>query len=199
MLFTLDQPYQLIEEIKKSRFIVNASPINSIEQANEFIDRISESNATHNCWAWKLGSQYRFNDDGEPTSTAGRPILAAIEGQQCDNVIVVVTRYFGGIKLGTGGLIRAYGGSASHCLQQAKLVPIILRKSYKIACLYSEWSILENKLNEIGAIIEQQEFTELGTILQIAIAEDKSKSLNEFISNLTRGKESLKESVKYFV
>lgn len=191
MLYTLISPYTLTEEIKKSRFIVNASPINTIEQANEFISKVSEPDATHNCWAWKLGQQYRFSDDGEPTSTAGRPILAAIEGQSCDNVVVVVTRYFGGIKLGTGGLMRAYGGSASHCLQQAPLTPIILRVSCQFACLYNEWPILENRLKEADAIIEEQSFNATDIQVVIAITEDKITTINELVVNLTRGREKL--------
>lgn len=191
MSFTLIKPYSITEEIKKSRFIVNAAPILTPEAASQFIDEISDASATHNCWAWKLGNQYRFNDDGEPTSTAGRPILAAIEGQDCDQVIVVVTRFFGGIKLGTGGLMRAYGGSASHCLQQAELSPIILRISCHLSCYYNEWSIIENKLKEMNAIIEEQNFTETGIDLQIAITQEKYISLNSFIINFTRGREKL--------
>lgn len=191
MSFTLIKPYSITEEIKKSRFIVNAAPILTPEAASQFIDEISDASATHNCWAWKLGNQYRFNDDGEPTSTAGRPILAAIEGQDCDQVIVVVTRFFGGIKLGTGGLMRAYGGSASHCLQQAELSPIILCISCHLSCYYNEWSIIENKLKEMNAIIEEQNFTETGIDLQIAITQEKYISLNNFIINFTRGREKL--------
>jgi len=191
MLYTLITPFTISEEIKKSRFVVNAAPINNSEQAADFITQVSDINATHNCWAWKLSNQYRFNDDGEPTSTAGRPILAAIEGQNCDNVVIVVTRYFGGIKLGTGGLIRAYGGSANHCLQQASLTPIILRQSYWVSCLYNEWSMIENKLKGAQAIIEEQNFDASGTSLLVAITNDKFKSLNDFIANLTRGREQL--------
>lgn len=191
MSYTLITPITLSEEIKKSRFIVNAAPINNAIHASEFIESISDPNATHNCWAWKLGSQYRFSDDGEPTSTAGRPILAAIEGQDCDQIVVVVTRYFGGIKLGTGGLMRAYGGSTSHCLQQAELTPIILRITCTIACLYSEWPIIENKLKEAAAIIEEQYFNESGTHLKIAITKDQVTFLNESLRNLTRGREKL--------
>src|SRR3546814_18000784 len=79
----------------------------------------SVPDATHNCWAWRIGDDYRSNDDGEPAGTAGRPILAAIDGQGMDRVVVVVTRWFGGIKLGAGGLVRAYGGTAAECLRRA--------------------------------------------------------------------------------
>ena len=188
MPYTLTNPTQLTEEIKKSRFIVNAAPITNPQQATEFIDNISDPNATHNCWAWKIGQQYRFNDDGEPTSTAGRPILSAIEGQDCDQVVVVVTRYFGGIKLGTGGLIRAYGGSASHCLQQAELIELIARISLQFHCYYNEWPIIENRLKDLNAIIEQQDFDAEGVKASIAITQDNLPTLKKSISDITRGR-----------
>lgn len=188
MPYTLTNPSQLTEEIKKSRFIVNAAPITNAQQATEFIDNISDPNATHNCWAWKIGQQYRFNDDGEPTSTAGRPILSAIEGQDCDQVVVVVTRYFGGIKLGTGGLIRAYGGSASHCLQQAELIELIARTSLQFHCYYNEWPIIENRLKDLNAIIEQQDFDAEGVKATIAITQDNLPTLKKSISDITRGR-----------
>ena len=188
MPYTLANPSQLTEEIKKSRFIVNAAPIINAQQAAEFIDNICDPNATHNCWAWKIGQQYRFNDDGEPTSTAGRPILSAIEGQDCDQVVVVVTRYFGGIKLGTGGLIRAYGGSASHCLQQAELIELIARISLQFHCYYNEWPIIENRLKDFNAIIEQQDFDAEGVKATIAITQDNLPTLKKSISDITRGR-----------
>ena len=188
MPYTLAIPTQLTEEIKKSRFIVNAAPVTSAEQAAQFIDSISDPNATHNCWAWKIGQQYRFNDDGEPTSTAGRPILSAIEGQDCDQIVVVVTRYFGGIKLGTGGLIRAYGGSTSHCLQQATLIELIARITLQFHCYYNEWPIIENRLKELDVIIENQEFDAEGVKVSVAITKDNSVILQKNISDITRGR-----------
>lgn len=107
------------ETIRKSRFVAHASRANSAEDAMAFLDAIKDPEATHNCWAYKVGDQYRFSDDGEPGGTAGRPIFMAIDHQRMDRVIVVVTRYYGGIKLGAGGLARAYGGMAAHCLQSA--------------------------------------------------------------------------------
>ena len=188
MPYTLAIPTELTEEIKKSRFIVNAAPVTSADQAAQFIDTISDPNATHNCWAWKIGQQYRFNDDGEPTSTAGRPILSAIEGQDCDQIVVVVTRYFGGIKLGTGGLIRAYGGSTSHCLQQATLIELIARITLQFHCYYNEWPIIENRLKELDVIIENQEFDAEGVKVSIAITKDNSLILSKNISDITRGR-----------
>src|ERR1700712_2618647 len=86
---TLVGPCEFREEIRKSRFITFAAPINTPAQAQAFIEQHSDLNATHNCWAWKLGAQYRSTDDGEPGGTAGRPILAAIEAQDFDQVVVL--------------------------------------------------------------------------------------------------------------
>lgn len=116
---TLATPTSFLLEVKHSRFIVHAAPVTAPQAALDFIAAVGDPDATHNCWAYRIGSEYRFNDDGEPAGTAGRPILAAIDGQGLDQVVAVVTRWFGGIKLGAGGLVRAYGGSAAECLRVA--------------------------------------------------------------------------------
>src|SRR5690606_41573561 len=110
MTYTLSGTAQYEENIKKSRFLALAAPVASALEAMAFFANHHVADATHNCWAYRIGQEYRFNDDGEPGGTAGRPILQAIEGQQCDRVAVLVIRWFGGIKLGSGGLVRAYGG-----------------------------------------------------------------------------------------
>ncbi|XP_039854428.1 IMPACT family member in pol 5'region-like isoform X2 [Panicum virgatum] len=106
-------------EIKRSKFIAIAAPVPNERAAMAFLDEVKDPKATHNCWAYKLGEQFRYNDDGEPSSTAGKPIYSAVISSGIDMVMVVVIRYFGGIKLGTGGLVRAYGGVASECLKDA--------------------------------------------------------------------------------
>nr|CAB3483270.1 unnamed protein product [Digitaria exilis] len=106
-------------EIKRSKFIAIAAPVPNERAAMAFLDEVKDPRATHNCWAYKLGEQFRYNDDGEPSSTAGKPIYSSIISSGIDMVMVVVIRYFGGIKLGTGGLVRAYGGVASECLKDA--------------------------------------------------------------------------------
>src|SRR5687768_5995744 len=112
-------------EVKHSRFLAHAAPADSAGAALAFLAGISDRDATHNCWAWRIGHDYRSSDDGEPAGTAGRPILAAIDGQGFDRVVVVVTRWYGGIKLGAGGLVRAYGGAAAECLRTAPRTPIV--------------------------------------------------------------------------
>ncbi|KAJ4813496.1 IMPACT family member in pol 5'region [Rhynchospora pubera] len=116
---TLSERATFEREIKKSKFIAIASHVSDERSAMSFLSQVKDPRATHNCWAYKLGEQYRSNDDGEPSGTAGKPIYSAIVSSGLDMVMVVVIRYFGGIKLGTGGLVRAYGGVALECLKGA--------------------------------------------------------------------------------
>ncbi len=114
-------------KIKGSRFIASLAPVAAADGATAFVDALREDfpDATHNCFAWRVGvgrDAMRTSDDGEPSGTAGRPILQEIDGRRLTDVVVVVTRYFGGTKLGTGGLIRAYGGAAAAALELADVV-----------------------------------------------------------------------------
>ena len=124
ILITLKAPHRLEEEVKKSRFISCVARARSPEEAFDHLEAVREAKATHHCWAYRIGELYRFSDDGEPGGTAGRPILAAIDGQGLDQVMAVVIRYYGGIKLGTGGLVRAYGNTTSASLQAAEHLEI---------------------------------------------------------------------------
>src|SRR5688500_7406689 len=124
-LSTLAQAVSISEEIKKSRFLCQAAPVATPEAALEFLAQISDPQATHNCWAYRIGQHYRFSDDGEPVGTAGKPMLQAIDGQGFDQVVAVVTRWYGGIKLGAGGLMRAYGGVTAQCLRLAARTPLV--------------------------------------------------------------------------
>ncbi|MBT3222948.1 MAG: YigZ family protein, partial [Proteobacteria bacterium] len=116
------------EPIKGSRFIATATPVASSDEAQRVIADITSEmpDATHHCWGWSLHDpeRSRSSDDGEPGGSAGRPILAQIQGHKLTNIVVVVTRYFGGTKLGVGGLIRAYGGAAGMVLDRACVVEV---------------------------------------------------------------------------
>ncbi len=118
-MITLAAEHEHEEVIKRSRFLARAASIADEAEALRWMASVREREANHNCWAWKLGDVVRFSDDGEPGGTAGRPILSAIEMHGLDGVVVVVTRWFGGIKLGAGGLVRAYRGVAASCLREA--------------------------------------------------------------------------------
>ena len=122
---TLAAPAAHSLEVRHSRFLAQAAPVTTPEAALAFLAQVMDGDATHNCWAYRIGGDYRSSDDGEPSGTAGRPILAAIDGQGFDRVMVVVTRWYGGIKLGAGGLARAYGGTAAECLRTAPRQPLV--------------------------------------------------------------------------
>lgn len=176
------------EDIRKSRFITLAGPITSASDAMSFIERHSDPDATHNCWAWKIGPQYRSSDDGEPGGTAGRPILAAIEAQDCDQVVVLVIRWYGGIQLGTGGLARAYGGGANKCLQQAPKRLLISRTELKCSCSFSELALLKLRIAEADGVILDEAFTANGVDVQLALGAEHIDNVQRQLADLSRGR-----------
>ncbi len=185
---TLLGPCEYREEIRKSRFITLAAPIASVQDAQAFIEQTSDLAATHNCWAWKLGDQYRSNDDGEPGGTAGRPILAAIEAQDCDQVVVLVIRWYGGIQLGTGGLARAYGGGANKCLQQASKRLLIARVAVSCSCTFSELALVKLRVAEAKGLVTAEDFTSNGVDLRLAVASEVIPLLAQQLADLSRGR-----------
>ena len=192
-LFTLaQQPCHHQEEIKKSRFLAQAAPVESTEQALAFVREAGDPIATHNCWAYRIGQDYRFNDDGEPGGTAGRPILQAIEGQQMDRVAVVVTRWFGGIKLGAGGLVRAYGGSAAECLRRAERVPIVAMARLGLRCDFAELALLKARLKDLQAEVEHEAFGADGVELQLRLPDSRVAEAQLRVSDISRGRSTVK-------
>lgn len=134
--------------------------------------------ARHHCYAWRLGldgNQFRANDDGEPSGTAGRPILGQIDSFELTNVLVIVVRYFGGTKLGTSGLINAYKVSTAAALQQAEIEERQLERVYALTFSYGLMSDVMNAVKQQGAEIIQQEFTDQGH-LQLAIRQSEAES-----------------------
>jgi uncharacterized YigZ family protein len=188
MPFTLVGPCEWREDIRKSRFITLAAPISTQAEAQAFIEQNSDLNATHNCWAWKLGDQYRSTDDGEPSGTAGRPILAAIEAQDFDQVVVLVIRWYGGIQLGTGGLARAYGGGANKCLQQAERFALINRTGVHFGCSFSELALVKVRLADLNALIQEESFTANGVELTIAVGPEHIDTLQKQLADISRGR-----------
>jgi len=148
---TLTGFYTLAKEEKKSRFTAVAAPVLSIEEVSAFFEREHDPAATHNAWAYKVGNQCRFSDDGEVSGTAGKPIFGALEKQGLDNVAVMVRRYYGGIKLGTGGLVRAYGGVAARCLQSAPKCEIRVMKQAEIRIPFKDMGKIRVLLTKMGS------------------------------------------------
>jgi uncharacterized YigZ family protein len=191
--FGLSAPARLVQEIRKSKFVANATNVASEQTALDFLERIGDQSATHNCWAWRIGQRYRFNDDGEPAGTAGKPILQAIDGQNIDNVIVVVTRWFGGIKLGAGGLMRAYGGCAAECLRQAEKSPLIETVRVEFALEFAALARLRARLREMGGVLEVEDFQDAGALLRLSLPQAKLSELRSFLADLSRGRTELRE------
>lgn len=192
MTFTLAAPCEFQETIRKSRFLAKAAPVSSPKEAQAFVQAASDPTASHSCWAWKIGSQYRFSDDGEPGGTAGRPMLTAIEGQDCDRVVVVVIRWFGGIQLGTGGLARAYGGAAAKCLQSGERVELISRVRCSFHCRFAELALLKARLGEYDALIESEAFDAEGAELQLALPAAQQPRLQQLLADISRGRSELR-------
>jgi uncharacterized YigZ family protein len=188
-MFTLDGIETFEQEIKKSRFLGVAGPIASEAAAKEFIAAHSDLVANHNCWAWRIGQSYRFNDDGEPSGTAGKPILQALDGQSLDNVAVVVTRWFGGILLGGGGLVRAYGGTAASCLRAAAKVPIVATIEASITCGFGDLALVQARLAaRPGVNITAETFGGDGAELAVTLPEAEAQDIVRMVTDITSGR-----------
>lgn len=147
---------------KKSEFIGYACPVKTEDEAIEFIAKIRKkhADAKHNCYAYQLngGGIARYSDDGEPQGTAGVPILDVIKKSGADDCVVVVTRYFGGILLGTGGLVRAYAQGAKLALDAAHIVTYEQYTEFRLVCDYGEYQKLNYELPKWGAIVDDSNF-----------------------------------------
>jgi putative IMPACT (imprinted ancient) family translation regulator len=174
-------------DIKRSRFVAHAARVDDLPGTLAFHAAVADPAATHNCWAWKLGPQYRFNDDGEPASTAGRPILAAIEGKNLDQVMVVVTRYFGGIKLGAGGLVRAYSAAAARSLEAAGIVVEQARVDCVIEAGFEWTGQLYAALEACGADKQDESYSGGGVRIRARVPADAFRNLAVTLRDATRG------------
>ena len=162
---TIKEDGQVQEEIKKSRFICHAKRVYSEEEARDFITAIKKEHykATHNCSAFIIGERSeikRTSDDGEPSGTAGIPMLGVLENHNLTNVCMVVTRYFGGIKLGAGGLIRAYAGSVALAVKEIGIIEIKEQVGIAIQLSYAQYQEYSNFLKEHNLIELDTNFTD---------------------------------------
>ncbi|WP_019536780.1 YigZ family protein [Paenibacillus ginsengihumi] len=181
--------------IKKSRFIGQALPVSTEQEAVEFIERIKKEHwsATHNCSAYMIGERdeiQKASDDGEPSGTAGRPILEVIKNQGLKNVVVVVTRYFGGIMLGAGGLIRAYTDGAVAGLSAAEPVYKVLHREVKLTVDYTWHGKVENELRNRGMLTEGTDFTDRVTVRCLPLAEEAERFI-AWMTDVTQGQATI--------
>ena len=188
-LFTLEGTATFRQEIRKSRFLATAGPVAGETAAREFVARHADAGASHNCWAWRVGAHYRFSDDGEPGGTAGKPILQALDGQALDGVAVLVTRWFGGILLGSGGLGRAYGGTAAPCPRAAPKLPIVATVEATIAAGFADLALLQARLSALPAVrVLAQSYTATGGELRVAIHAAELADVRRAVTDLTSGR-----------
>lgn len=188
MSHTLAAPASHVIEVKHSRFLAQATPIDSTGQALAYLTQVGDPAATHNCWAYRLGAEYRSSDDGEPAGTAGRPILAAIDGQGYDRVMVVVTRWYGGIKLGAGGLVRAYGGAAAECLRVAERRELVAYAELQAQVGFDDLGALHAALAAHGVEKQEEIFLETGARLRLRLPQDRVDALKSQLRDATRNR-----------
>ena len=156
MSFTLAQPVHSELVIKKSRFIGCVQPVADRATALAVVAslRAEHPAAAHVCWALMAGGQSAANDDGEPGGTAGRPMLEVLRHQQIEGSLATVVRYFGGVKLGAGGLVRAYTDAIAQALLGATLVPLVRQRSLRCAVPYALEGLVRREMAAVGAVLE---------------------------------------------
>ena len=161
---TLEQPSgENLYKIKNSKFFSFGYPVTSVEEIKEHLKQIKKVHyqARHWCYAWRLGTapvQYRANDDGEPSNTAGQPILGQLQSFEVTNTLVIVVRYFGGVKLGVGGLISAYRNSALQCLESSKIVTKLITDIIELHFEYPLMNEVMRKVKQHNITITNQKF-----------------------------------------
>ncbi|MFS9152911.1 YigZ family protein [Streptococcus infantis] len=192
---TIKEDGQVQEEIKKSRFICHAKRVYNEEEARDFISAIKKEHykATHNCSAFIVGERSeikRTSDDGEPSGTAGVPMLGVLENHNLTNVCVVVTRYFGGIKLGAGGLIRAYAGSVALAVKEIGIIEIKEQAGIQIHMTYAQYQEYGNFLKEHNLIELETNFTDQVDTM-IFIDKEKKNGIKADLIEFFNGKVTL--------
>lgn len=189
---TIKQDGQVQEDIKKSRFICHCKRVFSEEEARDFIAAIKKEHykASHNCSSFILGDQAqikRTSDDGEPSGTAGVPMLGVLEKLELTNLCCVVTRYFGGVKLGAGGLIRAYAGSVAQAIREIGMIEIKEQAGIQLIMDYSQYQDLGNFLREHNLVEHDSAFTDQVSTT-IYVDKERKESIKADLVDFFHGK-----------
>ena len=204
------EPYKVVTEggmgeyeEKKSVFIANVAPVQTEEEALAFIETMKKKywDARHNCYAYILGDKaqiMRFSDDGEPSGTAGKPILEVLLGMEVKNLIVVVTRYFGGTLLGTGGLVRAYTQATKAGMEASSIATMIYGTYLKITTDYNGIGKIQYIMGLRKIVIEEPEYTDVVS-LKVKVPYEEEESIRKEITEATAGKAQIEkvESLYY--
>lgn len=197
--FTAAKSIQIINKVKDSKFYGSIARADTREEANDFVSKIKEmySDATHNVSAYVIGNagqEIKYaDDDGEPAGSSGPPVLQAIEGADLTNTVIVVTRYFGGTKLGIGGLIRAYGDTARLAIAEAGRKKLSLFYSLEISTNYNHIGTLLGQVEAYQAELNDTRYTNDGIIIKVLLTPEKKESLIKTLIEKTSNQVSFRE------
>ena len=196
-IITIKQAHSIENVISKSRFIAYIKPVSTENEAKAFIDeiKIKHKDATHNCSAYTVGPEMNIqkaNDDGEPSGTAGIPMLEILKKQEIHNVCVVVTRYFGGIKLGAGGLIRAYSGAVRDVIYDIGRVELREAIPVTVTLDYDQTGKFEYELASTTFLLREQFYTDKVSY-QIDVVKNEYDAFIDFLNRITSGNYDLKQ------
>ena len=188
------EPLSISEEtIKKSRFITLLAHTEGVEAAKAFVQQIKAEHPTarHHCWAWMAGppddsQQLGFSDDGEPSGTAGKPMLAQLMGSRVGEITAVVVRYYGGVMLGTGGLVKAYGGGVQQALKQLARKQKIPMRRFQLRCDYAQLSDVERLVQRFEGELLKTEFLDVVT-LTLALPYAQVAGFTQNLTDISRG------------
>jgi uncharacterized YigZ family protein len=178
-------------EVKKSKFLAYAVPISSLSDIKEEIQKARDnhpgySHVVHAAVVGPSGSEFSLSDDGEPKGTSGRPSLEVLKGREVTNILVMVVRYFGGTKLGTGGLVKAYGGAVKAVLDELKTEPLVEKTDFTLKLSYHDHEPVRQLLEKEGVDIISEDFTETVTLL-CRCSKETLDIITPRVRDLTRG------------
>ncbi|MCK2216350.1 YigZ family protein [Actinomadura sp. ATCC 31491] len=177
-------------EVRRSRFVCAVAPARSVEEAAAFIAerRREHAGASHNCSAYVIGQRVqKGDDDGEPGGTAGTPMVQALTGRGYNDVVAVVTRYFGGVLLGAGGLVRAYGSAVTETLDRAEPVRMVPARRVRVAVAHDQAGRVENDLRASRYAVEDVAYADRVTF-SVAVGEDEVAAFADWVATLTAGR-----------
>jgi len=189
---TLKAPASAERTVEGSRFLAEAMPVEGRDEAETTVAAVREREhkASHHCSAYRVGvagDQFHYDDDGEPSGTAGPPLLRQIDGRDLTNTLLMVTRYFGGTELGTGGLARAYGDAAAAALAEAPIVERVVRVPVRIEYAYDDTTPAEQVLRQFGATVQASDYTAV-TTLTVGVRQSEVEAFVEAFTNALGGR-----------
>ena len=187
---TVRKTVERLEVVKNSKFLTLVTPLKSVDEVESLLaeTRSRTPDASHHCFAYKVGEAVRFSDDGEPGGTAGRPLLEVLDKRGLDHVLGVVSRTFGGTKLGAGGLVRAYSGSLAKALDEAGTHQVKDRVTVTFEVPFAEMDSVHRLLDDWAELRKREpEYSAAGTQLTVSLVEDDLAKLKQELEGLTRG------------